>query len=302
LLRFREVCNNMTSVLNFAVTCEVASNLDMSSLLCLGTCDHTTHSLATRLANDRMRTKYRGVLPLADSEVTPFWRRLADALQPNLLHFTYCGRNPDCTRLLNLVLDTMGQWFVEFEICTTETTKGMPCVGFVDASTDLSMAQRASGKVPKDLSRRGRGKLAVSFSPESDKLYASRPDASGSVNIDFGSESCRRGTVLRMLSQWSNWSRQVNGRGTTKAGFFINNRQMTFFRWNMESEWCSSGVIFRDLPDQVIPAIFLTSCAGYTSIRFVNLRSQPPELCTRCEALGHGFKRGAYEWPSDDGE
>merc|ERR1712232_1352447 len=119
-----------------------------------------------------------------------------------------------------------------------------------------------------------------------DTVFASRPEATGSVNIDIGGEHC--------YASISQWKRRQNsdseGRHwntTIKAGFLINAGQLTFLRWNMRREWCSSRVIFEDLPDQVVPAIFLSSCFGYASVSFVNLCSSPPETCTQCDALCH---------------
>merc|ERR1712107_597742 len=104
------------------------------------------------------------VRPLADSERVPFWRSLAEVLRPSILHFSHCGRVPDCTHFVNMVLNTTGPFFAEFEVHAMNTLNGAPSVGLVDASK-LSQMQRESRKVRHDLSRDSQGSLAISFSP-----------------------------------------------------------------------------------------------------------------------------------------
>eukprot|EP00931_Biecheleriopsis_adriatica_P008440 TRINITY_DN109628_c0_g1_i1.p1 TRINITY_DN109628_c0_g1~~TRINITY_DN109628_c0_g1_i1.p1 ORF type:complete len:310 (-),score=19.14 TRINITY_DN109628_c0_g1_i1:186-998(-) len=264
----------------------------MPSLLCLGATDRCMNLLATKVANDHMRDSFKGVKPLIDSDKIPFWRSLAEALQPNILHFMYCGRNPDCTRLLNLTLSTSACWFLEFEITTTHTTKGIPCPGLVDASIQLSPSQRESGKVPYDLSRRGMGKLAVSFNPECDRLFVSRPASTATMDVAIGAQTCQASTLQqRQMRSVMPSSRTWNT--TMKCGLFINKGQLQLFRWNAGREWCSSEMIFGDLPDEIVPAIFLLSCAGYASVNFVGLHPSPPATCMRCDPM----KKTNQQWP-----
>jgi len=296
----------MTGVLDVAASCEVAERLDMPSLVRFGTCSGSMHKLVTKVANDRMHAKFLGVQPLADSNGPPFWIRLAEALRPNIVHFTYCGRNPDCSRLLSFALDSASSWFVEFEISVRQGTNGIPCVGLVDASGHSSGRSWASGHIRQDLSRQGQGKLAVSFNPELDTVFSNRLEGTRSMSIEFGTEACHE-----EISQWRTRTHDADGRrwlhtsvgqwrGAMKAGFLISDRQLTFFRWNARREWCSSRVVFIELPDQVIPAIFLSSCSGYATAQFINLSSSPPEMCTRCDALCHAVKRSSQLRPSDD--
>jgi len=287
----------MTDILDFEVTCEVTYNLDMLSLLCLGMCDRSRHSLTTKLADDRMLTKYKGVQPFVEHyHGIPFWKSLTDALHPNILHFMYCGRNPDCTRLLNFVLNTASCWFVEFEITVMPITNGMPCVGLVDASMDLSAEEREFGMVSRDLSRQSQmeGQLAVSFSPESKEIFA---------GYKHGGSGAVRNVQSRETGHWrSMHTLSPAGNNTVKVGFLVKDRQLTFCQPrqpHLRPEWCSSGIVFEDLPDEVVPAIFLTSCVGYASVRFVDLSASPPEICPWCEDC-FGASSDLQVLPSDN--
>jgi hypothetical protein len=245
---------------------------------------------------------------VAHSDKLPFWCRLSEALQPSLVHFAYCGRNPDCTRFLSFALDTSTCWFVEFEIHVRQTTRGMPCVGLVDASDSLSAEPPKYGQAQGDLSRQKHGKLAVSFSPECDKVFVNRPnrlDQLDSMFIEFGTDACHEEE-----SNWTSWNYAAGGtrrlcrpygqwNTTVKVGILVKDRQLSFMRWNARKEWCSSRVVFGDLPDQVIPAIFLSKCAGYATAEFVNLSASPPEMCTRCNGSCNADKPSRHLWPCD---
>lgn len=285
----------MTCFMSHAASCEVALHLDMPSLLSFCVCDRSMQSISTKVADDRMREVFAGVRPLASSIQGAFWRRVVDASRPSILYFSYCGKAPDCTRLVNMVLDTAGLWFVEFEVHAANKMNGMPCVGLVDASTELSEMQRESGKVPQDLSQERQGKLAISFSPACSKAF----EEHGSEYVCVGLESCRKNKFRLKMS--GNPSRLLSD--PIKLGLLIINRRLTFFRGDMRGEWCSSGVTFSDLPEKIIPAVFLSSCIGYASARFVNLWSSPPWMCGQCDTLDHfcQHQRGDA-WLSDDSD
>jgi len=262
----------MTGVLGFAASCEVALHLDMPSLLRFCVCDRSVQCITTKVADDRMRAMFAGVRPLAGSDDRrPFWRSIVDASRPNILHASYCWRTPDCTRLVNMVLDTAGSWFLEFEVRAADTMNGMPCVGIVDASTELSIMQRESGKVCQDLSQEKGGKLAISFNAACGKVFL--PEDIGNEYVCVELDACRKNKFRLKMEGYS------SRRDPIKVGVLIINRRLTFFRGDRQGEWCCSGFTFCDLPEQVIPAVFLSSFVGYASARFLHLWSSPPWMC-----------------------
>jgi len=280
----------MTSILSFATSCEVALHLDMPSLLSFCVCDRSIQRLTTRVADDRMRAIFAGVWPLADSDQKPFWRSIVDASRPSILHSSH-WRPQICTRLVNLVLETAGSWFVEFEVYAASKMIGVPCVGLVDASTELSVMQRESGKVPQDLSQGSGGKLAISFSPASGRL--GWPEDGGSEYVCVELNSYQKNKFrLKMINN--------SRRDPVKVGLLIINRRLTFFQGDMFGTWCCSGFTFANLPEQIIPAVFLSSCVGYASARFVHLRSSPPWM--RGQGCCQNQRGDAWLSDASDGE
>jgi hypothetical protein len=178
---------------------------------------------------------------------------------------------------------------VEFEMTVAKALNGTPCVGLLDARTQLTPGQLESGKVPRDLSRAGTGELAVSFSPESGKVFAS-------------SLSGQRTPVCTANLNWRNvGDSSMPWNAPLKAGLMIKDRQLTLYRGNMHGQWRSSGVILRELPDEVIPAVFMSSFVGFANVSFLNLWQSPPDVCcANCDMSGHGLKDDWCTWPSSN--
>jgi len=273
-----------------AVLQELAEHLDVPTLLSFGACGRAAHWLAMRAADDRARASFEGVCPLLGwGRPGPHWRRLGRSLKPRQLCFHPRGAAPSGTRLLGAVLGTRGPWFVEFELTVARAPNGTPCVGLLDARAQLTPGQLESGKVPRDLSRVGSEEFAVSFSPESGKVFASGlPGQRTPV--------CTAGLNWRQIGDSSmSWNAPL------KAGLMIKDRQLTLYRGNMHGQWRSSGVILRELPDEVIPAVFMTSFVGFASVRFLNLWQSPPDVCCAdCDMSGHGLKHDWCTFPSSN--
>lgn len=169
-----------------------------------------------------------------------------------------------------------------------KAVNGSPCVGLVDARAQLPTGQLKTGIVARDMSRKGSGELAVSFSPDCGKVFAS--------SLKHSSPTCCCTASLK----WSSvgdpsmlWNAPI------KAGLLVKDRQLTFYRGSMCGQWQSSGTILGDLPDDVIPAVFMSSFVGFAKVSFLNLWSSPPDVgCIHCDALGHGLKSGWCSWPS----
>jgi hypothetical protein len=139
------------------------------------------------------------------------------------------------------------------------------------------------------MSRKGSraGELAVSFNPEWGQVFAS--------NLVQSGPACYRTATLNWdclgdsSTAWNN---------PMKAGLLIKNHQLTFYRGNMSGQWRSSGAILEDLPDKVMPAVFMSSFVGFARIGFVNLRASPPDVaCIHCDKLGHGLASDWCSWP-----
>ncbi|CAK0832115.1 unnamed protein product [Prorocentrum cordatum] len=92
---------------------------------------------------------------------------------------------------------------------------------------------------------------------------------------------------------WNSLDNSSNARDAPiKAGFSVT-RQLSFYRGSTNGQWRSSGVILRDLPGAVVPAVFMSSFVGHASVSFVNLRPSPPNVeCKECDLLSHGLKNG----------
>jgi hypothetical protein len=266
---------------------EIAEYLDMPTLTRFGLCAHSVHWMATRVSDARARESFQGVRPVEGWGHGPYWKRLGDSLQPRRLILTYCGAPPDCTFLLGCALRTELTWFLEFEMAVAKAPNGTPCVGLVDARARVPPGYLKSGHVPRDMSRGGarEGKLAVSFSPETGRVFASslmqtRPEPHPPC-------CCCTATL--------NWGKLGDSSMTwndpVKAGLLIKDRQLIFYRGNMSGQWRSSGVILGDLPDEVIPAVFLSSFSGFARVGFLNLWPSPPDVaCIHCDQRGHGLK------------
>jgi len=268
---------------------EIAEFLDMPTLSRVGGCARGVHWMATRVADDRAHGWFPGVCPAPGWGRGPYWKRLADALQPRRLILTYRGWAPDCTFLVGAVLNTKLEWFLEFEMTVAKAGNGTPCLGLVDASAQVPPEQLQSGVVPRDMSRRGSrvGETAVSFSPEWGRVFASSLVQSAPV--------CYRTATLNWASlgdSTATWNEPV------KAGFLIKNKQLTFYRGNACGQWRSSGVILDDLPDEVVPAVFMSSFVGFARVNFSNLWTSPPDVsCVHCDKLGHGLSSDWCSWP-----
>jgi len=277
----------MANAIGPDVSREIATLLDMQGLLSFGTCGRSMHHVAAGIADDRMRKLFAGVQPRAATDGTPFWVSMWEALRPARLHYTYFGKAPDCTRLLNMVLDSAGPWFLEFVVIVAKAPNGTPCLGLVAADAQLTEQQREAGRVPWDMSRKGLGDLAISFSPEYGQVYASGLKAPRSEDAAGGPKSCL--TAMLKWERCGDSSKRWNA--PLKAGILLDAGKLTFFRGNQKGTWHSSGAVFSHLPAQVIPAVFLSSFAGHASMRFLNLGSSPPEVfCAHCDALDHGFQ------------
>jgi hypothetical protein len=61
------------------------------------------------------------------------------------------------------------------------------------------------------------------------------------------------------------------------AGVYIENRAMTFYRLCHDGRWNSSGVLHHDLPEQVIPCMFMFAFKGYAKVTFLSLSRERPE-------------------------
>lgn len=268
---------------------EIAEFLDMPTLTRFGGCARGVHWMATRVADDRAHRWFQGVWPVSGWGRGPYWKRLADALQPRRLILTRRGAAPDCTFLVGATLNTKLEWFLEFEMTVAKAGNGTPCLGLIDASVPLPPEQLESGFVPRDMSRRGStaGEMAVSFSPEWGRVFAS--------SLVQSEPKCYRTATLNWASlgdSTATWNEPL------KAGFLIKDRKLTFYRGNMVGQWRSSGVILEDLPDEVIPAVFMSSFVGFARVCLSNLWTSPPDVsCIHCDKLGHGFSSDWCSWP-----
>jgi len=279
---------------NMEICGEIAEYLDMVTLTRFGLCARGVHWLATRACDARARSAFEGVRPLDGWGRGPYWKRLGDALRPRRLLLTHRGAPPDGTLLLGCALRSDLTWFLEFEMAVAKAPNGTPCVGLVDARAQVPHGCLEAGHVPRDMSRGGarEGELAVSFSPETGRVFASSLMQTRPEPRPF---CCCAATLnwARFGDSSAAWNKPV------KAGLLIKDRQLIFYRGNIEGLWRSSGVILDGLPDEVIPALFLSSFVGFARVGFLNLWPSPPEVaCIHCDQHGHGLKSDWCACPS----
>merc|ERR1712151_233116 len=145
------------------------------------------------------------------------------------------------------------------------------------------MGERKSRKLHRDLSREECGSFAVSLSPACGRIHASEAKPSGNSE----GEACHTAVL-----KWPTLGDPSNPCNPPfRAGFLIENHELTFLRGNTDDQWRSSGVVLRDLPRQIIPAVFMPSVIGDANVDFLYLWNTPPEVwCTQCDEHFRGFK------------
>lgn len=270
---------------------DVLGQLDLVSLIRFGCSDRRSNGIATRLAE---QWTYAGLQPLQYrgehcDRILPHWLSSRLALRPMTLFHQECSRPcTGFTHFLPFVLDALGPWFVEFEVTVARAINGAPRVGIVDASTWFSSTELQSRRVARDLSQKSAGSLAVSFSPQCGAVFATWPQQP----CDAGRDTYKAHLNWHEVNDASWWWNHP-----IKAGLLVWQRSLIFYRTNEWGTWHSSGIVVSDLPEQVMPALFLSSFVGFGSVRFAGLRSSPPQVCPCCDRWGHGLFSDWQVWP-----
>lgn len=181
---------------------------------------------------------------------------------------------------------------VEYEVVVAKALNGPPRIGLVDASISLSEADCESGRVAWDLSQKGAGRPAISFSPQCGRLFATCFDSLCNLSEGIRAPYCHTADLNwdAIGDASSRWNFPI------QCGFLIESGALTLFRTSPWGAWHSSGVLCRDLPEEVIPAMFLSSFVGFAGVRFVKLWNSPPEVCPHCDVIGHGLYDGWRPW------
>jgi len=223
---------------------------------------------------------------------------LRASLKPRQLVRGFAPQWPNRTVPCPFVINSKGPLFVEFEIITARALNGTPRIGVVDAGL---LWQSPKKKVrhgwPYDLSRGygGSDAFAMSFSPATGGISATEA-ALKPEDIDEHRGPASNGPRKEYYIGTLRWSELGDCRRKwnipIRAGIFVENGKLTFYRMWTDGHWHSSGAVSEKLPSQVLPCVFLSCFVGYTQVTFVRMWSEPAQVCPGCDSLGHGLVSG----------
>ena len=166
---------------------------------------------------------------------------------------------------------------------------------------DAKSLSRTAGVWSSDLSRsQDEGALfAMAFNPGSCSVHASI-DGAGPVQLhDYGvnSSSSSHPTSPGFYRAALNWPPMGDDSAKWNlpihAGLFLENGSLTLYRLNGNGPfWHSSGIICKNLPERVVPCMFMCSFVGHANVKFVKIWDSPPDVCPCCYAELRGTKSG----------
>lgn len=306
----------------------IGRNLMLDALMRLGTSCRDARKVATKLADEWIEMVYESVdapinLTSKSLQAMPHWVRILAALKPVVLFKGYNADWPDLTKPLSFILESDGSWFIRFKIIASKALNGTPTIGLVDAEASPEMMQkfewpldlsRSKYEWPVDLSRSAYRVspdetmpcFAMSFSPGCATVNATLVEGHAQELVEMPTRSylqvagTGQGKKQHAYKANLNWptlgDETKNWNYPIQAGLFVEKGCLSFWR-KAEGAWHSTGVICRELPDRVMPCVFLSSFVGYAQVQFSGLSYGPPPCCQHCDSTGHGIAGRWRPWP-----
>mmetsp|Transcript_84910 Transcript_84910/g.150372 ORF Transcript_84910/g.150372 Transcript_84910/m.150372 type:complete len:291 (-) Transcript_84910:139-1011(-) len=272
----------------------IAEHLPFPNLLRFGTLTKSTHEIATRLGNLIAALAYNGIHPSSMSNSKPHWMQLRTATVPRLL---IAGRSedwPELTRAFPFTLDTRGPLFLEFRMVIARAPNGSPRIGVLDAVSSSKVIPESS----HDWSRgRGDKVFSISMSPSGGEVLATMVEG-GSQKIEGlpTATNSRRSPRQNVYKATLNWpvetKEQAKWNPPIQGGLFLKDGALSFWRMFENGSWHSSGIICEDLPERVLPCVFMLDFMGYTHIAFESIKNKHPPICPHCDWRYHGTVDG----------
>jgi hypothetical protein len=293
---------DLIGVLHF-ILMGMADKLPLSDLVQFGACCNYTHCVATRSADRLVKLQMKSVhllnkriLGSHTHQEMPNWVQRKAALKPFCLGHGFDNDWQDQTRPVPFVLDSRGPVFVEFQLIAAKAPNGTPTLGLVDAA---SLAGSDSG-LTRDISRwQDEAKsFAMAFSPGWGCVFASidgvgptRLHDSG-INPNGSTGALSAGTYKANLNWSSLGDETAKWNLPIQCGFFLENRNLTFYRMDEYGFWQSTGILCRSLPERVVPSMFMFSFMGYAQVWMAQVWDCPPKICPGCDSQFHGTQEG----------
>lgn len=278
----------------------VASHLPLSSLVQFGFMSNYIHDVATKLCNLRAESAYKGVHPSCMCSQKPHWIRLKIATLPRLL-ISGCSNDwPELTRALPFTLDTKGPVFLEFRMVIANALNGSPRIGILDAES----WRKAVPESERDWScGRGDEAFAISMSPSGCEMLSTIVEG-GSQRLEGLPSNPRpsgrspRHEVYKARLNWPTETREHSKLNhPIRAGLFIKDGELSFWRIFRDGKWHSSGVICKDLPQSVLPCMFMFDFLGEAKITFERIRDAAPTSCCARNCRYQGTVDGWRKFP-----
>lgn len=280
---------------------QVASHLPVSGIVRFGAMSKHMHSIATKLCNLLAEAVYKGIHPSGMCNKRPDWMRLKIATLPRLLISGESDSWPELTKAFPFTLDTKGPLFLEFRMVIAKARNGSPRIGVLNAES-------SSWVIPdscRDFSR-GRGDIAfsISMSPSTGEVLATVIEGgsetlTGLPTSSRPSRGSPRHEVYNAKLKWpeevkehANWNHPI------RAGLFLKDGGLSFWRLFKDGHWHSSGVICRDLPRSVLPCVFMSDFLGYVRITFDRILNVEPGTCGPYYCRYQGTVDGWHCFPS----
>eukprot|EP00747_Dinoflagellata_sp_TGD_P194962 gnl/TRDRNA2_/TRDRNA2_63025_c0_seq1.p1 gnl/TRDRNA2_/TRDRNA2_63025_c0~~gnl/TRDRNA2_/TRDRNA2_63025_c0_seq1.p1 ORF type:complete len:327 (-),score=27.98 gnl/TRDRNA2_/TRDRNA2_63025_c0_seq1:162-1055(-) len=277
----------------------LVEHMSLRDLVNFGACSNKTHIASTKAANALIMTEFKGVhLRKMPCPSTPYWAQVKEASRSCQLARGQRDHWADRSTPIPFVVESEGPVFLEFETVAAKAPNGAPTIGIVDATSPCEAHDGWSC----DLTRQKTGvSFAMAFSPGCGSVHAAIEGDSKVQLSDFGVKASRHPECYRAVLRWPAlgneqawWNRPI------RAGVFLKNGNLSFYRKDKTGFWRTSGIICKNLPERVVACMFMASFIGYTNMRFVKVTNSPPEanewinFCPRCDIcpLGHGTKNG----------
>eukprot|EP00747_Dinoflagellata_sp_TGD_P193727 gnl/TRDRNA2_/TRDRNA2_60265_c0_seq1.p1 gnl/TRDRNA2_/TRDRNA2_60265_c0~~gnl/TRDRNA2_/TRDRNA2_60265_c0_seq1.p1 ORF type:complete len:211 (-),score=19.50 gnl/TRDRNA2_/TRDRNA2_60265_c0_seq1:45-599(-) len=172
---------------------------------------------------------------------------------------------------------------------------GTPKIGIVDATSPCCTCETADGW-SCDLTMRKAGvSFAIGLAPGCGAVHVAT-DGAGPVQLSdsvvaSSGEPESYWAVLKwpaLGNEEAKWNMSIH------TGVFLEKGNLTFYRKEQDGSWCSSGIICKNLPERVVPCMFMSSFVGYAKMRFVKMMKSPPAVNGRSPKcnMQHGTKHG----------